>query len=445
MNIILVAVDTLRADHLGCYGYHRNTSPFIDSLAKNSLLFERCYSQAPWTIPSFSTILSGLYPEQHRVVASPWNVPNATSISFDDSTPMLAELMLDRGYQTAAFDNLHQMASHPRWFNRGFNYYVNSTPRSGLYHHHMRADEINEGVFRWLRNDARPNFFLFLHYWEPHLPYNQPKEFRDRIPAEIDQKSITLSNGRELLPRWGFKDELSQRKLEAISMYDEEILFMDHEIEKLFGALESTKILDDSIVIFTGDHGECMFEHDVLFNHDNLFSATTHVPLIIKAPDGIAKRCPELVEHIDLAPTILAASGARKTEKMRGRNLLEADPFDGKRIVHSVHDGATPRRAFRTNEHLALFEYDWKTHGESTRLEESRYEIYDLKSTDGEFVPVSNDDRQKDVLRTMKQAWLTELLGDASKDPLLDHRISVDFEKYPGDPELKEFYQWVRK
>ncbi len=450
-NILLIVVDTLRADHMSCYGYRHETSPFIDSWAKESVRFERCYTQAPWTIPSFTTIMSGMYPEGHRVVASPWNAPNALNIFYDDKLPILPELLLDSDFRTVAIDNLHQMGSHPRWFVRGYNHYVNSTRRSGLVHHHVRADEINADFTNWLDIHGEEPFFGFLHYWEPHLPYNQPEKYNSLFPNDPKDLELEDIGGGELyLPRCGKMSDLTPRALEAISLYDAEIKFLDDQIELLFEDLDRRGILDDTIVVFAGDHGEAMVEHGIWFNHENLFEPTVHVPLIVSHPDhrddvkGVV--VDDYVGLVDITPTLLEAAGISVPENVQGNSLL---PYlksgvseQSRETIHSVQNGRKPCRMYMKDDWKLIKRYPSMT---ENGAQKEALELYNLKEDEFELQNLASDlkDRALSMEADMEQ-WVGGVTYPAGEgDPLRDSSKALDFYKYAGDPALAEFYSWV--
>lgn len=449
MNIILIVIDTLRADHLGCYGYGRNTSPRIDELAQDGVRFASCYSQAPWTIPSFTTIMTGMFPEAHRVAASPWNVPNANRITLDDRVPVLAELLLDAGYVTAAFDNLHQMASHPKWFVRGYNYYVNATPRTGLFHHHVRADHINAQLEPWLESHRRDKFFAFVHYWEPHTPYNQPSPFDTMFPAEIDLPTVATPDGGKYVPGWGRRETLNARTLRAIAGYDGEIRFVDEYVGRVVGMLQRLGLWDDTLLIISGDHGECMTEHGVLFEHLHLYEPTVHVPLIFAGPQtrGAGKVVDSLVQHTDILPTVLDLIGVPIPPTVDGQSLkghLNGSPdAPTRRQVHALQDGKFPTRMLRTRDWKLIHRYQF-SEGARREMGIGR-ELYSLADDPYELRNVA--DSQPAVVRRLEVEmgeWLKQVLSPhGGIDPLQAEELTVDFNQYPGDPVLADFYRWV--
>lgn len=178
MHVILFVIDTLRADHLSCYGYPRRTSPNLDTLTKAGIVFEQHITPAAHTNPAFASIITGQEPFHHGIVANLHAVTNERTMVLDDLTMTLAEVLASAGYVTIAFDNLASFISHPTWYSRGFRYYVKLTPHPGMSAH-LTSDEVNEELLPWIeRMDfSKPNF-PFIHYWDPHKPYNQPERFR---------------------------------------------------------------------------------------------------------------------------------------------------------------------------------------------------------------------------------------------------------------------------
>jgi arylsulfatase A-like enzyme len=447
MNILFIAIDTLRADHLSCYEYYRQTSPNIDTLSKNGTRFNYCFSQAPWTIPSFTTIITGMYPESHRIAASPWNIPNANQIVLDDNIPVLSEILQKSGYLTVAFDNLHQMASHPKWFVRGYNYYINLTRNPGHTQHHLRADEIFVHLKSWLQNHQNEKFFAFVHFWDPHLPYNQPKPFDNFFPPKIDIPIALLPNGKQYAPAWGEVSFLNPKVLKSIAAYDGEIRFVDEHIGKLMKTLDDLHLSDNTLVVLTGDHGESMIEHNILFDHFELYDPTTHVPLIFHGPNiPKNKVIDSFVEHVDILPSILDFAGINIPSNIDGQSIryLLSENLNNsieKEVVHALQDGGSPCRMIRSKDWKLIIRYR-KTLGSNKNID---LELYSLKDDQNELFNIA--DLRPDVTQQLQekiQSWLKEILFHYNKtDPLFDKNLNIDFLKYPGDPVLVDFYQWI--
>jgi len=192
MNVLLIVVDTLRADHLGCYGYPRPTSPNLDTLAARGARCRWNYAAGNSTIPGFTTLVTGLFPERHQEV---------------HTVPVLAELFWRAGYQTAAVDNLHSFAFRPTWFVRGYRTYINTTLPAAPWPAAPTADQVNEELLPLLRylcrggtrrtgaaSPGRQPWFCFVHYWDPHQPYWPPADWKAKV-AGVPLRRYTAAGG----------------------------------------------------------------------------------------------------------------------------------------------------------------------------------------------------------------------------------------------------------
>ena len=339
MNVLLITADTLRADHMGCYGYWRKTSPNLDRLAAEGVLFENFFGQCAHTLPSFTSIMTGKTPFETGVVATLHCVPDTPSGRLSDKTPVLAELLARGGVHTAAVDNLINFACHPSWFVRGFGEYVNPNPESFVTQ--VTADGINAVLLPLLERLKEP-FFLWVHYWDPHQPYNQPDEFLFPFdPADVDDHIRETADGLRYTPRWGTLDALdapdwaggagkhqsgkrvhgARRMVEA---YDGEILFLDKRLGDVFEKLQSLGLYDETNILFTADHGETMADHVTHFCHVEALDACTHLPLIVKPAKSLRiepRATDALATHTDLAPTVLDLLGVETDVPMEGHSL----------------------------------------------------------------------------------------------------------------------------
>ena len=335
----LITADTLRADHMGCYGYWRDTSPNLDRLAAEGLRFDTFIGQCAHTLPSFTSIMSGRTPFQTGVVATLHCVPDTPSGRLSDHTPVLAELLAKGGVHTAAVDNLMNFACHPSWFARGFAEYCNPNP--GSFVAHLTADRANEVVLASLERVREP-FFIWAHYWDPHLPYNQPDAFLAPFdPADGDDHVAETPDGRRHIPRWGTLDALDadawaggqmphrsgQRVVGAramINAYDGEIRYLDSRLGDVFARLQALGRYDDTTIVFTADHGETMADHLTHFCHVEALDACTCLPLLVKPAKPLGVEPGQIaapVTHTDLAPTILDLCGVAADAEMEGHGL----------------------------------------------------------------------------------------------------------------------------
>ena len=311
-HVLLVSIDTLRADHLSCYGYARETSPFLDQLARRGILFERAFSSAPWTLPAHLTMLTGLFPAQHGVVEE--------ELALARDVPLLAERLSAAGYATLGL-------YRPSWiharhgFARGFD----------VFRGHETVEEARAHALEELAklDPARPTF-LFLHLFDvhngalaegEHMLYASPPPYQD----------LFLPGAAELLPEippdvlWEGENLLDARGKEAIAaLYDGGIRHVDANLAELFGELERDGWLTNALVLVTSDHGESLAQRGKLTGHGELAQEGLHVPLIVVRPDGTraGERVRELVHLGDIVPTVLAAAGLGADARLPGRSLF---------------------------------------------------------------------------------------------------------------------------
>ncbi|MGI5816532.1 MAG: sulfatase [Armatimonadota bacterium] len=338
MNVLLITADTLRADHMSAYGYWRETSPNLTALAREGVRFDRFIGQCAHTLPSFTSMLTGLTPFETGVVATLHCVPDTPSGRLSDETPTLAETLAKAGVHTAAVDNLMQFACHPSWFVRGFGEYVNPNPESFVTA--LIAERMNDVLLPVIERQREP-FFLWAHYWDPHRPYNQPDEYLRPFTDDGSEQMRRAPDGREYIPTWGTLEALEQsswdygRQLDhqpdriedargMIDAYDGEIRYLDEHLGRVFDALEASGRWDDTCVIFTADHGETMADHLTHFAHVEALDACTRIPMIIKPPAGMetAESVGGLATHTDIPATILDLLGVEPEIEMHGKSLL---------------------------------------------------------------------------------------------------------------------------
>lgn len=295
-NLIVICVDTLRADHLGCYGYHRKTSPRIDSLAENGILFENAYSNSSFTRESVSTILSGLLPSVSGSVG--WFAcPNS-------GVKGMGEIFKAAGYQTAFFSATNTLRFKP--FTRGFQHveHYSESKVSG-------NSPILSGMARdFIAKNKDQKFMMYLHYLDPHGPYEPPEEFFSRFtksfyPNPIAQYTYIRMHCAELIKE-GFGP--GEARFENILLrYDAEIAHTDYAIGMVLDTLKEWDILDNTVIVITADHGEEFLEHRFVEHGYTLYKETTHIPLIFWGkPVTQPHRVKQRVSSVDILPTVLS-------------------------------------------------------------------------------------------------------------------------------------------
>jgi arylsulfatase A-like enzyme len=324
MNIMLIVLDTLRADHLGCYGYERATSPHIDRLAAEGTVFLDMVAPHIPTHPSFTTMMSGHDVFSHQLPS------HSGSREPDPEIRMLAEILTDLGYYTAAADNVG------RWFPRGFADYQGYDWEPDSDGALPKAQAVNDVALKQLDQCAAQDkpFFLYTHYWDPHTPYLPPKPFT-RMFYEGNEKD---PDNRSLDTMWDFKPFVEYFKswlpgvtdLEyVIAEYDASIAYNDLLVAHMLTRLEELGLAEDTLVILTSDHGETMDEHDCYFDHHGLYDANLCVPLIVRCPGTIpdGQRLHGQVATYDLAPTMLDYLAQNQAIAENNMNGLSCKPL----------------------------------------------------------------------------------------------------------------------
>jgi arylsulfatase A-like enzyme len=427
MNFLLISIDTLRVDHLGCYGYSRPTSPTLDRLAASGALCEQFLCPAIPTHPSYTTFYTGQHPITHGVVAHGGNAALAAE------TPVLPELLVRAGYATCAVDNL---ARSKPWFSRGYEFYIDPSLRRS-HALMVSAEELNHRAIPWLRAHAHDPFFLFIHYWDPHTPYLPPERYRslfyDGDPCDPRHRSLeplwSTPLGQVWRDTW-FK-WLGGRVTDAAyvaALYDGAIRYLDDEIARLLRVLDETGAGDDTLVLLFGDHGESLTEHGIYFDHHGLYDCTLRVPLIARWPGRIpaGRRLPQLVQHTDLAPTLLDAAGLTIPETMEGRSLLPLLTGASSEGHHSrlIAEECTwqAKWALRDDRYKFILARQPDLYGSPAR------ELYDLSADPGEARNLAGE--RPDLARELEaelEGWIAGRLKASGRtvDPLIEQGITL--------------------
>jgi arylsulfatase A-like enzyme len=312
-DVIVYLVDTLRADHLGCYGYPRATSPRIDAFAAESVLFENAVAQAGWTRPAVTSLLTGLDPHQHGVQGR----LDGLAESFDT----LPEILRREGYQTGAFVS-SAVITEKFGFGQGFDTFRQRVKET-IEPERPTSEWVNEEALRWLeqRDPDRP-FFLFLHTLDPHMPYQPPEPFRRRLAPDADPRAGSLE--RVVAVRDGLRPTTARDREEIPALYDAEIAGNDAAFGRLVEKLRARGLYDPLLLVFVSDHGEELFDHGGWEHGATLYQELVHVPLLLKLPRGAGsgRRIGERVRQIDVLPTILDVLGGEAPPGIQGRSLL---------------------------------------------------------------------------------------------------------------------------
>ncbi|MBN2245020.1 MAG: sulfatase [Candidatus Aminicenantes bacterium] len=322
LNIILVSIDTLRPDHLGCYGYEKATSPTIDRLAKEGVCFKSAFSSTTWTLPAHLAMLTSLPDLVHGVVSE--------AFLLDEKRITLAEMLKKEGYKTyGVFTGPFLL---PRWgFNQGFDKYIDAT----LYDKALEGAEMlnaaergrttpgaMEEVKTILETNKNHPFFLFLHLFDVHPDFDPPPPYDTLFDPDY---SGDIS-GKDIMNNPKVNKDIPARDLEHLqALYDGEIRFVDEQgITRLIELLSDNKLLDNTLLVITSDHGEEFFEHGVFGHRQNLFDTTLRIPLIFWCPQLFAggRIVDQQVRIIDIMPTILDLVGAPQSPEGLGKSLV---------------------------------------------------------------------------------------------------------------------------
>ncbi len=300
-NVLLITVDTLRADRVGCYGYRKAATPTWDRLAREGVLFENAFCQVPLTLPSHASILTGLLPPRHGIrLNGPFFLP--------EGIETLASVLRKDGYQTAAFVSSFVLDSQ-FGLDRGFDLYDDNFSGGPRVNNPERpAGNTADEFIRWLKGNARSPFFAWVHFFDPHYPYAPPEPYRTHF---------------------------------ARSPYDGEAAYTDDTMGRLLAALEEEGILDSTLVVATSDHGEGLGDHGEKTHSFFIYDTTLRIPLVVRLPPLVrgpagwtaGSRRTEPVQTVDLAPTILALLGVKRRMPADGVNV--AGPHDPGRTLYA--------------------------------------------------------------------------------------------------------------
>jgi choline-sulfatase len=323
--VVLIVVDTLRADHLEPWGYERATSPHLANWSESGRVYERALATSPWTLPSVASILTGALPSRHRAGNVPLVDGRKPGLIHDPSllTPLasdvttLAESFRAQGYATGAVVTNSFLADE-FGVRRGFDHY-DYVP--AFAKQSRRAGSSVDSALAWVEEQGDGPFFLMLHLFDPHLGYDAPPPVRGRFTNEFQ-------GGRYTLPFIGEKGlgfgliPLEERDEQFVrAAYDEEIAWVDSQIERLRQGLARAGLLDAALVILTSDHGEELFDHGSFEHGHSMFLEVLHVPLIVWGPGIVAGREHTWVSIADVAPTVREALGLPVQPDTAGRSL----------------------------------------------------------------------------------------------------------------------------
>jgi arylsulfatase A-like enzyme len=415
VNIIFISLDTLRASRLGCYGCEKPTSPNIDRIASQGVVFERAYATDIPTEVAHTGMFTGKVGLRTGVVSH-----GSPLTQLPKSEPWLPTLLKSGGYTTAAVDNLYQLKE---WFARGYRYYINSAGKQ----RHIDGQTVNELAFSWIREHKEENFFLFLHYWDPHTPYLPPSDYSKlfyeagRDPYDPANTSMEAAYNHAAYP---FFKHHHYEHLGPVTdagyvnaLYDAEIRYLDDKLSELDELLVREGLYGDTLLILVGDHGESLTEHDIYWDHCGLYETTARVPMILRWPGRIPAglRISGLVQQPDLMPTVLEAAGLQIPRGLDGRSLWPSirGEEDGTRDIVFLSECAwQASRGIVTKDKKLIRTVD------SGPFRRPRRELYDLRTDPEETVNRAElNTAIADELELRLDAWVTDVLN-GRPDPM---------------------------
>jgi arylsulfatase A-like enzyme/Flp pilus assembly protein TadD len=382
-NVIVITVDTLRADHLGCYGYKKIRTPNIDALAADGARFERAYTAVPVTLPSHTVMFTGTYPLLNGMHDFAANKLGATQ-------PTLASVLKEHGYATAAVIGSAVLDSR-FGLNRGFDFYYdhfdfNRLQESNLEEMERPGNLVADVTLDWLNKNHSKKFFLWMHLYDPHYPYRPPAPYN----AE-------------------YKDR----------PYDGEIAFADAQVGRLIRFLKSKSLYRNTLIVLSGDHGESLGEHGEKTHGFFIYNATLHVPFVIHLPGAVSPRVvPDLVSLADLMPTVLQTLKLEIPSEVQGRSLLPLMKTKNPEEARSLYaETFLPRLHFNWSELRAVESPNYHF------IDAPKPELYDLTRDPGE---TQNLFAEKKAVGEEMRARLTALIRQYSAGQELAEKTGLD-------------------
>jgi arylsulfatase A-like enzyme len=408
-NVLLISIDTLRADHLPTYGYSRQTAPVLSELSRRGVVFENAHTQRTFTAPALATILTGTYPPTHRVLNN--------RDYLQDFNETLAEILQARGYHTVSRLTNPGLTSIFN-YSQGFDDFQGTASDAEVARHEQAESsrELNELVLAALDelgSETIQPFFFWIHYLDPHAPYVVPEGYRelylddDLADAHGEHPSPTEN---AFLDFFGTDEFYSNRELDfAIAQYDAEIRFNDESIGDVFDKLTEYDLWKNTLIVVTSDHGEALGEHRTYFKHGVIYDHNTHVPLIFfhpKLPAGL--RIERAVGLVDVLPTILDLLGLPPSPMAQGQSLAPLILDQGGVEMRSYHFSiASVRNGYQTNgvrsdTHRLVFDVDQRwvpidvivEHAARLWVPEDNYNVYRYRHIERELYDLVNDPKE---------------------------------------------------
>jgi len=385
-NILLISIDTCRADHLGCYGYPLDTTPNIDAIANEGIVFEHAISPLPYTLPAHCSMLTGTIPPYHRVFDN-------TDYKLNEGDVTLAELLQEKGYLTAGFVSSFILDSR-FGLGQGFDFYDDDFEEADhtMGINQQSGDKTTHNVIEWLGEHKNEKNFVFLHYYDPHFTYEPPEPFASKFRNVPPPKNV----------RMRFEQAL-------FDGYAGEIAFTDHCIGQVVDKLRELGLYDSTMIIITSDHGEMLGQHGEGFHGYFLYQPAIRVPLIFKLPKlSKNRRITSTVGLVDIVPTVCSVLGIKLSTPVQGQDLspcFRSDwlPPSGR---HLFCQSLEPTK-YNANSLLGVVTDRYKY------IKTTRSELYDLVDDPDELNNIAVE--QADRSRKM-EAGLRQILQETNRD-----------------------------
>jgi arylsulfatase A-like enzyme/Flp pilus assembly protein TadD len=408
-NVVLITIDTLRADHLGCYGYKQIKTPNIDGLAADGTRFERAFAVVPVTLPSHATMLTGTYP-----MLSGMHDFSVNKLSA--SQPTLASVLKGAGYTTGAVVASAVLDSR-FGLNQGFDFYYDHfdfsrLDESNLDEMERPGNQVADLTLDWLGKNWQKKFFVWMHLYDPHFPYTPPEPYRTEYAGRL---------------------------------YDGEIAFADAQVGRLVRFLKDKGIYQNTVIVLAGDHGEGLGEHGEKTHGFFIYNSTMHVPLIIRVPDAKSgQTAGDMVSLADVMPTVLAALGMDIPAQVQGKSLLGSVRGGDSQI--SGRDRSVYGETFLPRLHFNWSELRGAENTKYHFIDAPKPELYDVGKDPAELhnlvadkKAVSEEMRAKLVAMIREYSAGKELAEKTSLDPALAERLkSLGYVAFSGggDPAI---------
>ncbi len=442
LNVLFIVVDSLRADHLGCYGYAKNTSPNLDALAREGTLFRQTFAPGIPTTPAFTTLFTGQHPYRHGVLS------HGGDMLLEPGVLLLPQLAKNAGAVTIGVDNLAvQGNGRGSWFTRGFDFYsAFSYQPFG-----KQSEELANRTMRFLTEFQKENFFLFLHLWDPHTPYAPPAPFDTLHYQAGSTPKEMLQRIKNLAPEYyeSFLGDMKFQKPEdfdwIMAQYDGEISFADQQIGRIMEHVKNLNLWDETAIVVMSDHGECFGEGGFWFDHHGLYDANLRVSSIWRVPGMETQDCDDFVSTEDVLPTLCELcnwtlpeyeiSGKSFAPMLRGREAVSTP--SARELFVGVECSRQASLCVRTEKWKLIVPIAKNARGETIPnfygdARDENILLFDLENDPSETRDVSREYSQvRDELLAQLNAWREiQKQKNGGRDLIMETPLGLPFDEF---------------